>query len=52
MNWCDYAQEDGQSTIALAWGALWLLLVVAGGLVTLAVYGAAWVDALWLVGVR
>ena len=41
------AAQDGQASIALALGT-WLALVVAFALLATCVYGAAWVNGVWL----
>ena len=41
------AAQDGQASIALALGT-WLALVVAALVVVASVYGAAWVNGVWL----
>lgn len=41
------AAQDGQASIALALGT-WLALVVAFALLAMCVYGAAWVNGVWL----
>lgn len=41
------AAQDGQASIALAWGA-WLALVVVFAALALCVYGAAWINGAWL----